>query len=715
MITCRFILIFSVALLYGVPSTGQGYHGLVLAENEVPIEHAFISLMDADYQLLQYRISRQNGTFDFDTHETARFLIIQPPTYVGPEGLQVYQQQPRIFELAGHLPSETMRLILPDAVTFVLMAYDVKGELMKWGDFEALGRYAGQFMYATNTQDEAVPATCWPIHGGIAGPSGQDRASGLPAILVRPGENVIPKLLFWETGGYGKLLLQMHNEGMGYTLDRVGDVEIIPINYSLATSALHDLEQRIFHYGEGSDIEINKLRSRLQDANALLEPVPRTKAFDSILRDALRLRDNLELESARNAIHQAQNRTLEIVLNPKEAELPETYDLRLTPLSYAFSFGVFEGSPYNAQAFEAARSAGFDMATVLLGWNWTKNPETRKQQIDQVYGLSRLKSLGYDVKAHGVMWLQEYDILPDFIKTVSPDTLLEAAESHVDSLLDTFGDQIDVWEAMNEPSNTNVMNVPKETVYELVQQTAAQMADQGKPVILNAPHEFAYGSQYLTYLPDGEPTNGYPVTYTAFLEAAENAGVLEHIDVIGLQFYPGFRFSTMFAGLNGPAYTPAHVQDIIERYTRFNKSIHITEFSLPSSYGADWTAGYWKAPWAPELQADYAEHVYTLAYAHPQVHSVTWWDVMDTKPAVITGGLIHSDGTPKPVFNRIADLIAHWRAIPETESNSAGVFQLQVPEGTYMLEVIHEENTIFETELKLTGGISQVVDVDLSP
>ena len=715
MISHRYFLLFVVALLHGVPSTGQGYHGVVLTENEVPIAHAFISLMDADYQLLQYQISRQNGDFVFDIHDKARFLIIQPPTHAGPEGLQVYQQQPRIFDLAGHLPPETMRLILPDAVTFVLVAHDEQGKLMNWGDIEAMGRYAGQFMYATNKLDEAVPATCWPVHGGIAGPTGQDRASGLPAILVRPGDNVIPKLLFWETGGYGKLLLPMHNEGSGYVLHRAGEAEIIPVNLSLASSALHDLERRAFLYGDESDIAIHTLKSRLQDASAFQEPVPRTKAYNSILRDALQLRDNFELESAQTSIQQKQQAMLEVVLNLDDTILPEAYDLSITPLSYKFSFGVFEGSPYNAQAFEAARSAGFDMATVLLGWNWTENPATRKQQIDQVYGLSRLKSLGYDIKAHGVMWLQEYDILPESIKSVSPDTLLEAAESHLNSLLDTFGSQIDVWEAMNEPSNTNVINVPRETVYELIRQTAAQMADKGKPVLLNAPHEFAYGSQYLTYLPDGTPANGYPVTYTAFLEDAENTGVLEDIDIIGLQFYPGFRFSTLFAGLNGPAYTPSHVLDTIERYARFNKSIHISEFSLPSSYGTDWTAGYWKAPWTPELQADYAEHVYTLAYAHPQVESITWWDVMDTKPAVITGGLIHSEGTPKPVFNRITDLMAQWRNIPEAEPNSSGVFQLHVPAGSYKIEVLHEENIIFETDIHFTGETSQLIEVDVLP
>jgi len=78
--------------------------------------------------------------------------------------------------------------------------------------------------------------------------------------------------------------------------------------------------------------------------------------------------------------------------------------------AHDFLFGVFEGSPYNAPAFTAAREAGFELATVLLGWNWTdaKSGQVDKTGIERTFGISALGKLGYTVKAHGVVWLQQY-------------------------------------------------------------------------------------------------------------------------------------------------------------------------------------------------------------------------------------------------------------------------------------------------------------------
>ena len=132
-------------------------------------------------------------------------------------------------------------------------------------------------------------------------------------------------------------------------------------------------------------------------------------------------------------------------------------------------------------------------------------------------------------------------------------------------------------------------------------------------------------------------------------------------DVVGLQYYPGFHFNESFGGLQGPATTPSWLVDTFARYAALKRPIHITEFSVPSSYQSDWTSGYWREPWTEQTQADYAEMVFTLAYADPNVHSITWWDVMDKKSSVTTGGLCDANGAPKPALARLKKLIADWK------------------------------------------------------
>jgi hypothetical protein len=143
----------------------------------------------------------------------------------------------------------------------------------------------------------------------------------------------------------------------------------------------------------------------------------------------------------------------------------------------------------------------------------------------------------------------------------------------------------------------------------------------------------------------------------------------------------------MFGGLEGPAFTPSHLRDVLARYARFGKTLHITELSLPSAYPAGWNCGYWREEWSEAAQADYAEAAYTLAFAEPQVRSVTWWDISDADAAVDFGGLLHEDGTPKPAFDRLRALLAQWRTEEAAETDASGTAAFDAFGGRYRIRV----------------------------
>jgi len=192
-----------------------------------------------------------------------------------------------------------------------------------------------------------------------------------------------------------------------------------------------------------------------------------------------------------------------------------------------------------------------------------------------------------------------------------------------------------------------------------------------------------YGRKHLLYGLDGNPVDDYRQTYLAFLRAADESGALEQVDVIGLQFYPGYRFNASLGGYQGPAYTPGWLVDTLERYGSLDRPIHITEFSVPSHYGEGWFAGYWREPWNPATQADYAAAVFTLAFGTPSVGSITWWDVTDRKPSVLTGGLVAANGDPKPAFERIRDCIQRWSTQTSVTTDENGCAQLEAFAGHY--------------------------------
>ncbi|HRK33092.1 MAG TPA: endo-1,4-beta-xylanase [Candidatus Hydrogenedentes bacterium] len=599
-----------------------------------PIAHAYIALTDEKFSILAQGATETNGAFKLNSEKplAAGYVLVQPPAQENREGIGVYRNAPRIYAYKGET---VLDIALPAAANIVLRAYDTSGKLMRWEDFRARGTFGDQFMYLTGTNDCALEATCWPAFDAEARKLGQPREKGLPALVFAPGHGLVPQVLFWETTTYGKLLLRADNAGKGFSVATQGDVLVLDLNVELARTAVHDLARRKF------SAEAAPLEKALAEAIAKSSPQDRASAADAVLADALRLRDDLEFARAKTTI----------AANKRDAA--------------SFRFGVFEGSPYNEKAFQTARDAGFSLATLLLGWGWTdaNGGALKTSDIETTFGIDKLAAQGYALKSHGNVWLQDYGILPVRAQSLQPAQLAEAMLTQQSAMLDTYGKRFAVWEAMNEPNVTNVVNMPRDMTRKLLRDSGALIKKSSGPAsLVNGAHEGDYGRRFSVYALDNTPLHDWNRTYLSYLEDANAQGALDSVDVVGLQYYPGFQFNESFGGLQGPATTPSWLIDTIDRYAELGKTIHITEVSFPSSYQSSWTSGFWRERWTPETQADYAEMIFAFAYAHPEVESISWWDIYDTKSSVITGGLCDANGKPKPVLDRLRSFMAALRS-----------------------------------------------------
>ncbi|MBN2308395.1 MAG: hypothetical protein JXR94_05455 [Candidatus Hydrogenedentes bacterium] len=710
---CILILLF----LAGVHCPdASGLSGTIERTGGRPVPYAFVALLSMDFSTLGYASTDASGAFAIeptapgDTPATRPgYLAVQPPPTQDEDGLGIYAVQPRLYRLDG---ADTVHLRLPPVGCLVLTAYAPDGALMRWQDFERNGRFGGQFMFATNLKDQLRPAVAWPVYDAAARDHGSRREQGLPALVVEPAGPYAVQVLFWPTQGYGKLHLRADNAGQGYRIAAEGQGVSIELNVEFARTAIADLERRQPAFGQAAAARIAPVRKALDAACAQPTAPERAASADRVLVDALRLRDALEVEAARTAIPAARSGTLRIRVADKSGNPVPGCRVHVAQQSHAFRFGVFEGSPYNAAAFDAARNAGFEMATVLLGWNWTDARGGRPDVagIEQVFGISALRRLGYRVKAHGVVWLQEYGILPERAKAMGHAELCAAAIEQARTLTQAFGGAIDLWEALNEPAGTNAVGMPRPMVNALLAGSAHAMKSvPGITTLVNSGHEVDYGTKYLFFGVDNEPASPFPLTYSEALERAAAQDALEHVDVIGIQFYPGFRFNESFGGLQGPAVTPARLVDMVDGYRAFGKPIHITEFSLPSSYGADAFAGYWREPWTEATQADYAEAVFTLCFGNPSVQSVTWWDISDAKPSVISGGLIDKAGHPKPVYERLSGLIRQWSTDAEAETGADGLAEVRPFAGRHRVTATLPGGERLESEVRIEeGGVSHL-------
>jgi GH35 family endo-1,4-beta-xylanase len=103
-------------------------------------------------------------------------------------------------------------------------------------------------------------------------------------------------------------------------------------------------------------------------------------------------------------------------------------------------------------------------------------------------------------------------------------------------------------------------------------------------------------------------------------------------------------------------FPPREVVASFKKFDSLKLPLHITEF-IPQSSGKPITGGWRQGLWTEEAQADFAEQFYTLAFGHPSVASIHWWGLSDKMIWLQGGGLLDKNLAPKPVYNRLLQLI----------------------------------------------------------
>jgi endo-1,4-beta-xylanase len=113
----------------------------------------------------------------------------------------------------------------------------------------------------------------------------------------------------------------------------------------------------------------------------------------------------------------------------------------------------------------------------------------------------------------------------------------------------------------------------------------------------------------------------------------------------------------------------------LEDTSNYDKPLHITELSVLSGESrpnADYFKTYddWPSTSFGETQqADYVVKVYKILFSNPKLVSISWRDLSDQGAWMgAPGGLLRRDGTPKPAYNRLMDLIhKQWWTRPDSK------------------------------------------------
>ena len=145
------------------------------------------------------------------------------------------------------------------------------------------------------------------------------------------------------------------------------------------------------------------------------------------------------------------------------------------------------------------------------------------------------------------------------------------------------------------------------------------------------------------------------------------------------------------------------VQKILDHYASLGKELHITEYT-PSSAGQQITGSHRQGVWDEAAQADYAVKFYRVAFAHPAVRAITWWDLCDQGSWLPGGGMLRKDMSPKSVYDRLKQLIHdEWKTEVSGATDDSGQFAFRGFFGNYRI-VIESPDGRVETPFHLTRG-----------
>lgn len=505
------------------------------------------------------------------------------------------------------------------------------------------GPHLSTLVYATDSQGDAFYSDIAVSNAGVgvSDLNGQRRF----AVSVR-----------WNVEGFGYLFLTADNGGQFYELPGSGTSRALNLNYELAKSRAARNARRIAQLSRDGWVPSRDVRAYLG-------------LSDEYLADAARLQG----DAARCG--ELSQKVLFYALWAGEAiELERAaFDIERAPRRDGFFFGCDARALFqmDADVFLERFTELFNFATVnhyLIGTHQDFEPTRGEKRFDLRDALvNQLRRTGTTVEGRPLVWFHHW-VTPDWMRRASYAELLKYVEQHVREVVRHYGDRIQVWEIANEMHDwANELRLTPEQLIE-VTKLACEVARDTNPRVLRLINNCCVFGEYVNRRKWTELDATHPQrTPYQFMRELIEAGA--PFDITGVQMY-------------FPTRDLADSMLLIDRFGELGRPVHVTETGAtsgpsPASVKLDTvplpTEPYaWHRHWDEELQAEWAESLYTLAYSRPYVKAISWYDFVDPHSYIRNGGLLRSPaGDRKPAFDRLKRLQARWSARPETQGRGA--------------------------------------------
>ena len=444
-----------------------------------------------------------------------------------------------------------------------------------------------------------------------------------------------------EVPGFGEVFCYADNKGNGYTAKALDKTETLLLNYEFAVDRLATIHRLIDECRKSSINLSEAAMKRVTESEKFLAKCEAAKSDYKAV-------SKWSFESLRESLWAGEM----IVIERAKARI-DANGARKGFLFGANAFAFREyGTPYT-KYFESL----FNYATLPFYMSGIERTEGQPNysRVDSI--LKAMQNTEIICKGHPLIFYNTST--PAWARNKSFEETKKILLGYIRNSILTHRGRIHVWDVINEmhvqpDAVPGMTGFTKEQNVELTC-AAAKAAHEADPTCFRIVNSTGtWGDYYMGHNPAIGQQNVFD-----YLKMMEDAKC--DFDAIGLQYYHSGRDLLEF-------------ERDVERFTIFNKPIHITEVQIPSSsvdyQGASWWGGGNGGshfPWhgkefTETIQADWVESVYTLLFSKPYINAITWWDIAD--PAFVPyGGLLNKDMTPKESYFRLKTLLDKWKTM----------------------------------------------------
>ncbi len=319
----------------------------------------------------------------------------------------------------------------------------------------------------------------------------------------------------------------------------------------------------------------------------------------------------------------------------------------------------------------------FNYGTLPFYWGRFEPEEGRPQTDNRMAAAKYLKAHDKEIKGHPLCW---HTVCADWLLKYDNKKILEKQLGRIQREVEGFKGIIDKWDVINE-----VVIMP---VFDRYDNAVTRLCKElGQVGIVKTMFD-----QCVKYNPEGTfLINDFNMSdkYAELIERCLNAGV--RIDTIGLQ-------SHQHQGYWGRE----KLEEVLARFEKFGLPIHFTENTLVSGplipeYIVDLNDWHYndddsKPEFEERQKNQMIEMIRILFEEHPLVTAHTSWDFMDGMWLNAPSGVLRRDGSEKPVYIALDNLInKKWHTEENIKTDENGNVTIKGFKGKYVIETLNGE------------------------